>query len=107
MELWHPKAEVELHLGPEIRHYRGHDGVRRAFGEFLRRWDDYALEIEDVIEHDGRVVVLLDETGTGKGSGVAVRWRSTQVYEVRDGQVIAFTVYPNRDVLAELGLDRR
>jgi ketosteroid isomerase-like protein len=107
MELWHPRAEVELHLGPEIGHYRGRDGVRQAFATFLGRWDDYELQIEDMIEQDGRVVVLLDETGKGKGSGVAVRWRSTQVYEVRDGQVTSFTVYPNRDVLPELGLEPR
>jgi ketosteroid isomerase-like protein len=107
MQLWHPDAALELHLGPEILHYRGRDGVRKAFARFLGRWDDYALEIEDMIEQGDRVIVLLDETGTSKGSGVAVRWRSTQLYEVGDGQVTSFTVYPNRDVLPELGLEPR
>ena len=73
--------------GPES--YRGRDG----FLEFMHIWTedfaDWSIEIERMIEAPGdRVVAMVHQSGTGKGSGVPVESHFGAVYELEAGQVI-------------------
>jgi ketosteroid isomerase-like protein len=71
---------------------------REEIFEFLRTWteqfDDWSFQVDRLIDAgDDRVVVLLHQSGTGKGSGVPVEWNSGVVYELRDGRVVRATNY--------------
>jgi ketosteroid isomerase-like protein len=58
---------------------------------------DYSFEQRDLIDAGaGRVVSVFHERGTGRGSGLAVDTEFAGIYEVRDGQVVAWTRYPSR-----------
>ena len=80
--------------GPES--YRGREG----FNEFMRIWtEDFAgwsIEAERLIDAPGnRVVALVHQWATGKGSGVPVELHFGQVHELADGRVIRVRNFPD------------
>ena len=44
---------------------------------------------------DDRVVALVHQSATGKGSGAPVEWHQGLVYELKDGRVIRTWTYAN------------
>ena len=57
----------------------------------MRGWtkdfEDWSLRVERLIDAgNDRVVALIHQSGTGKGSGVPVEWKVGQVYELEDGR---------------------
>jgi ketosteroid isomerase-like protein len=81
-----------------------------AFVDFLRTWteqfDDWSVQVERLIDAgNDRVVALMHQSGTGKGSGVPVEWNSGVIYELRDGRVLRATNYATfADALEAAGL---
>jgi ketosteroid isomerase-like protein len=80
--------------GPVPRSYHGRDG----FVEFMHTWtedfDDWSIQYERLITApDNRVVALVQQAATGKGSGVAVEQHFGQVYELEAGRVIRIRNY--------------
>jgi ketosteroid isomerase-like protein len=53
--------------------YRGGDGFTRAIEAWRDSFDDFRLEIEEVIDVGDNVVVMAAVCGVGKDSGIAVR----------------------------------
>ena len=89
--------------------WRGVDGMRGAFVDFLNSWHDWRVKAEDVVElDDGRIVVLFEFRGRGKTSGLdlgSVATKGANVFEVRDGRVTRIVQYFDRErALAEVGL---
>jgi ketosteroid isomerase-like protein len=79
--------------------YHGHEGVERFLNEWLDVWDDYRLDLEDVIEvQDGRVLSLFHHHGKGRDSGVPMHLQMAQIATLRDGKV---TRLDNYDTPAE------
>jgi ketosteroid isomerase-like protein len=67
--------------------YHGHEGVVTGFGRFMGAWERIDVDLEDVIERDGRVVVQTHWRGRSKGTGIEVDQRVAQLYELSDGRV--------------------
>ena len=67
--------------------YRGHEGLVAGFGRFMGAWESISVDLEDVHERDGRVVVQTHWRGRSKGTGIEVDQRVAQVYELRGGKV--------------------
>jgi len=99
---WIPPAEVP---GPSAS-YRGRDG----FIEFMRMWtedfDSWSLEVEQLIDAgDDRVVGLLRQWATGKGSRVPVELQFAVVYELEAGRIVRSRAYLDpADALEAVGL---
>jgi ketosteroid isomerase-like protein len=96
----HPEIEWDAstyYPWPDAEVFRGREGVADFFRRFLGTWDEYHADFEEFIDVGDRVVVVLTERGKGKGSGIEVTRTFGQVWTVRDGRVIAFTAYPDRD----------
>jgi ketosteroid isomerase-like protein len=72
--------------------FRGHEGVRRWFGEWVGSVDVRA-EIEEIHDAGDRVVVVARAVGSGEASGAPVTLRGGQIYTFRDGIVIAVDNY--------------
>ena len=84
--------------------YEGHDGVRRFMADMDEDWAERAIEIDEIRDLEGTILVLGQFRAVGR-SGVEVRqplaWRS----EVRDGKLIRMQAYSDVSVaLNELGL---
>jgi ketosteroid isomerase-like protein len=101
-----PEIEFAIVGVPDPGRWRGLGAMADGWREWLAAWDDYRA---DVCEYrkvdDRRVLVLGNIRGRGKTSGADVQTEFANLVEIRDGAVVALTLYPNRQrALADLGL---
>jgi ketosteroid isomerase-like protein len=84
-------------------------GFYRAFDEFYAEWlsyrdtfDDWGIEVEDLLEgRGGCVFAAIRDGGRMKASGVEVRQRVFHVWELRAGKIVAWTVFLDRSEALE------
>jgi ketosteroid isomerase-like protein len=78
--------------------------------EFYRRWlgtrdhfDDHPVEF---IDTGDAVLVIMEISGAGKGSGASVTMRTADVYTVAAGKVVRHVGYPDAsEALEAAGLE--
>jgi ketosteroid isomerase-like protein len=95
---------------PDGQVVKGVDGVRRIAANWP--WGDLHFEPERFLDADsGRVLVFVHAIATGEGSGVPVERRTAHELTFRDGNLVRFKVYSERDAALEacglLGADER
>ena len=86
-------AEIEFDwlnaMGPFKGTYLGREGLARFWRDMSDALDQFAPEIEEVIESGGeRLVVISVVRARGKGSGVEVEARGGMLFTVRDGKIL-------------------
>jgi ketosteroid isomerase-like protein len=97
--------DVSRSAMPNAGVYHGHEGVERFFGEWLRIWDDYSIELLDMIDAGDSVIVLFRQRGRGRASGVETQRDFVGVYDMRDGMVTRYRQFETLDeARAEAGL---
>lgn len=102
----HPEIEVHDHDIPDAGVYQGHDGFVRWMEDWGRAWESYSMRPENFIDAGDRIVVLIQMTATGGGSGVTVRRQDGLVYELSDGLIVRVDYFNNqRDALAAAGVE--
>jgi ketosteroid isomerase-like protein len=73
---------------PDARNpYRGVQGITEWLADFAEAWDNYAMELERVIDVGDRVVSLFRIRAVGAGSGVPVERGDAMVWTFRDGKL--------------------
>jgi ketosteroid isomerase-like protein len=96
----HPDIEFAIVDGTEPASATGVDGMARVWGRFLAAWDGHRAEAHGFRElGEGRVLVLTDNSGRGKTSGLELGGMQTEganVFEIRDGRVTRLSVYFDR-----------
>jgi len=84
---------------------RGADGVREFFRRWVGAFEDWAYEVEEVIDARDAVAVHLHQWGRGKGSGATVDLHFWEVWIVRDGRVVRVTHWVDKaDAFEAAGL---
>ena len=68
------------------------DGSRRYWGT----WDEYRLDVQELVDAGESVVLVLHEQGRGKGSGVPFEREFAQVWTFHRGKVIRWEVFPDK-----------
>jgi ketosteroid isomerase-like protein len=100
---WHP--EVVFDEVPQGRVYRGREGVAESIRVWAGTWDDWEWEIEELIDCGDRVLMVMRQSGRGKGSGVPVEQQTFFVYTLRDGQIVrAAILFDRAQALEAAGL---
>lgn len=67
---------------------RGHAAVMRHMRAWAEIWEDWTVELEDVIDAgEGRVIAFIRERGQTK-AGVELDERHSELYVVRDGRIV-------------------
>jgi ketosteroid isomerase-like protein len=79
-----------------VGEHRGRDGFRRLFENWKAAWNDLRVEPRELIDAGDRLVVTVDITGTGKGSGIPAALRYYDVYTLRDGLISRHDMFPDR-----------
>ena len=93
-----PEVEFDVSIRPEGGVYRGHDGVVEAVRSWTGTWDDYRVEVEEIIDAGGDRVLLVDrQTGRGKGSAAPLDQQTFWVYTIRAGKIIRVKWLPTRE----------
>jgi len=96
----------ENRVGPldELRGvYRGHDGVRTFWREWLSAWRDLQFEIQDVRDAGDEVVALIHmQRQWGRHSGIETEMPPYGiVFTIRGGKVVRWRAYPDQEEALE------
>ena len=107
-ELLDPDIEWDASDSPVLDHsrvYRGIEGVRQFWRDWLSAWETVQFEYE-LIDAGDRVVALIDQRMRGRSTGLEVSMgKYAQVYTFRDGLIVHWKLYPSRaEALEAVGL---
>ena len=102
-----PEIEFAIVGGPDPGKWHGLSRMAEGWRAWLAAWEDYRAEVDEYRElDDGRFLMLGRISGRGKTSGVDVETEFANLMEVRNGAVVALTLYtPRRAAFADLGLE--
>jgi ketosteroid isomerase-like protein len=104
----HPDIEYVVADGPAPGSWWGLAGMAEAWRGISSAWDDLRVLAEEFRElDDERVLVLLDNSGRGKTSGIDLHQvrGGANLFHVCSGKVTRYVIYWDRDrALADLGL---
>jgi len=85
--------------------WQGLDGLVANVRLWLDAWQDLRVEATEFLDGGNTVVALTRQTGRALGSGLPLDREMADVWEIRDGRVIAVHFYWDRDIaLAAAGL---
>jgi ketosteroid isomerase-like protein len=86
------------------RTFRGPDGVREFFEEWLENWQEYRSEPVEFHESGDQMLVHAIQSGKGKLSGIEIEQDLFVVFRIRDGKFVEYQLYTEReDALGSLG----
>jgi ketosteroid isomerase-like protein len=110
LECLDPEIEaIPLGAAMEGRVYRGHEGVVKWLEEEMwatyETFEAYPDEIEEI---GGRLLAFGHWIACGRESGVELDVAASWVVTLRDGKIVRWQTYTDRDeALADAGLKRR
>jgi ketosteroid isomerase-like protein len=88
LALFHPAVVWDGRNLPDGRVAHGVGEVINHVSRWAEIWEDWTVDVEQVIDAGGdQVLLLMRERGTGR-SGMAMDERHAEVYTVRDGKVV-------------------
>jgi ketosteroid isomerase-like protein len=88
---WVPVTDSVL----AVDSYRGFDGVRRFWGEFLSAWESYRVETLSFEEAGERVAVAVHIVG--RTHGLDVEETRSSLLTVRDGRIVRVESFADPD----------
>jgi ketosteroid isomerase-like protein len=100
-EVLDPELEADAVWLGEGRTYRGIDGFRQLWLDWLEPWATYRVQLDGIFEEGDRVVVLIRDRGRTHGSDAEVELVSGSVWTVRGGRIARVAFYANRADLFE------
>jgi ketosteroid isomerase-like protein len=81
--------------------YRGREGVRQFWREWLAAWETVQFEYE-LVEAGDRVVALIDQRMLGRSTGIEVSFgKYAQVYTFKDGLVVHWKLFMSQSKALE------
>jgi uncharacterized protein len=104
----HP--DVELKTADRVTSpgtYRGREEVKRFFDDLFEPFDEVTAEPQEFFDHGDQIVVFVRARLRPKGSSALVENRIGHLWTMRDGKVLRFEVFPEREkALEAVGLAR-
>jgi ketosteroid isomerase-like protein len=75
--------------------YRGYDGVRRFWTQFLSAWDEYGVQVDELIDAGDQVVAAMRLRGrTNELEVDEARW---SLLTLRDGRIVRIEPFASKD----------
>jgi ketosteroid isomerase-like protein len=98
-ELLHPEYEVDAReVSLEGAWPRGYDASEEILREYWGTFEDFYVEIEEVIHADDEQVVdVVRDGGRLKGSDAEVWNRFFHVWTFRDGKIVRLSIHTDRN----------
>ncbi|HWG08683.1 MAG TPA: nuclear transport factor 2 family protein [Solirubrobacteraceae bacterium] len=93
-------------VSPDFNQLRGIDAAQKALAPYFETFDDFHVEIRDIVQADGhRLVTALRDGGRIRGSGAEVWNHYFHAWTFRGRKVIWLSSHTNRDdALRAVGL---
>jgi ketosteroid isomerase-like protein len=83
----------DRHFRPEGRVHCGREELVEVIRTWVGAWRDYSFSIKRVIDAGDHVVVISEDRGKGKGSGIEINTLLGFVVDVAGGQITRTVVY--------------
>jgi ketosteroid isomerase-like protein len=92
---------------PDAKSYEGHDAIRQAWEDWPRQWEDFELELVEVIDiDDDTLVSVTHQHGRGRDSGIEMDFEVFFVTRGRDGLIAKMEMFFSREqALKAVGLE--
>jgi ketosteroid isomerase-like protein len=82
--------------------YLGHEGLTRFWTELQDAWEEFRLEIVEVVECDREQLVTVTAVrGRGRGSGISMEAGGAMLWVLRDGMVLRGTFFQSKEEALE------
>jgi ketosteroid isomerase-like protein len=96
-ELFDPEVEwvATPHSLLASEEYRGYDGVRRFWTQFLSGWDEYDVRVDELLDAGDRVVAVMRLSG--RTSELEVDEARSSVLRLREGRIVRIEPFASRD----------
>src|SRR6476660_7860228 len=88
-EFFDPGVRMDLRgrkINPAV--YDGYEGLDRFTSDVGEVWDQFSIELVELIDADAQVVSVMQATGRGHGSGIEVEGELAWVWTLRDGRIL-------------------
>ena len=81
-------------VGIMEQEFRGVDGLRQGWGVWMEAWDEFRVEVKDVIDAgNGQVLTLGSAVGVMRGTGAELPQEVAVLCRVEDGLIIQVGYY--------------
>jgi len=104
-EIFDPEVEwvAAPHSLLASEEYRGYDGVRRFWTRFLSAWDEYGVQVEELIGAGDQVVAVMRLTG--RTNELEVDEARSSLLTLRDGRIVRIEPFASKaEALEAAGL---
>ena len=75
--------------------YRGYDGVRQFWSDFLSPWEEFSIEAKELSEAGDQVAVV--SRLSGRLQGIEVDETYSSLFTLRNGKVLAYQGFRSRE----------
>jgi len=82
---------------PERKTYEGIEGTREFLEDWVSAWEDWRLELKDLIDAGDQVVAIVHQSGRSKATGLPVDMTFAQVWTLEDGRQTRMRMYADPD----------
>jgi ketosteroid isomerase-like protein len=96
-----PDVVFDQSIRPDGGVFHGPDGIAEAMRTWTGAFEDWRLQVEEIIDAGDRVLVIATQFGRGKGSGVETEQRDFSVYTVRNGKIVHLKAFLDRQEALE------
>jgi ketosteroid isomerase-like protein len=79
----------------------GREGIKRLFDSYMEAFDTLRLDPEEFIDAGDQIVVSLQQSVRGKGSGAEVAGRIAHVWTMRGGAVLRLRIFKDKESALE------
>ena len=82
--------------------YMGHEGLTQFWTELQEAWEEFSLEIVEVVECEReRLVAVTVVRGRGQGSGINMEAGGAMLWTLREGKILSGKLFQNREEALE------
>ena len=74
--------------------YRGYDGIRRFWTQFLSAWDEYGVQVDELIDAGDQVVAVLRLSG--RTNGLQVDEARSSLLTLRDRRIVRIEPFASK-----------
>ncbi len=82
---------------PERQTYPGIEGAREFLAAWLDAWEEWRIELEQLLDAGDDVVAIVRQRGRSKATGLPVDMHFAQLWTLRDGKQIRMRMYADPD----------
>jgi ketosteroid isomerase-like protein len=88
--MYHPAAQLRFagRFADFDQTYRGREAAFAAYRAWIDSWEDYRREPKEIVDLGDGVLILVRESGRGKGSGIPTEAQIAMLLTFRRGRVV-------------------